>query len=218
MERFCFSVTWSFINWVSPPLPMCLGFLADIFGSSEGTDVFGKEAIKSQSWFQKESLTAPKLWKPQRGVAGSETSPLHIHITCSLWSSCWAAGRTTAAAACEPPPPTAAPAGTPRRIWRCVPAPSWRAASACPDTCPSLPAGTTPTSRCGHTWCEREDIYGALQRYFVGRQWCCWALFWRVCPCTICHSTNYSTTVTGFLRQILISIFGSVKHLIEIFF
>lgn len=26
-----------------------LNFLADIFGSSEGTDVFGKEAIKSQS-------------------------------------------------------------------------------------------------------------------------------------------------------------------------
>lgn len=29
--------------------PMGLDFLADIFGSSEGTDVFGKEAIKSQS-------------------------------------------------------------------------------------------------------------------------------------------------------------------------
>lgn len=46
-----------------------LNFLADIFGSSEGTDVFGKEAIKSQSRFQKETLTAPKLWRPQRGVA-----------------------------------------------------------------------------------------------------------------------------------------------------
>lgn len=28
---------------------VCVDFLADIFGSSEGTDVFGKEAIKSQS-------------------------------------------------------------------------------------------------------------------------------------------------------------------------
>ncbi len=97
---------------------------------------------------------------------GSETSlPLHTHVTCSLWSSCWAAGRTTAAAACEPPPRTAALAGTPRRIWQCVPAPSWRAASAYPDTCPSLPAGTAPTSRCGRTW--REDIYGSFKSYFV---------------------------------------------------
>lgn len=31
------------------PANACLDFLADIFGSSEGTDVFGKEAIKSQS-------------------------------------------------------------------------------------------------------------------------------------------------------------------------
>lgn len=38
------SVTWP------PPWPyMCLNLLADIFGSSKGTDVFGKEAIKSQS-------------------------------------------------------------------------------------------------------------------------------------------------------------------------
>lgn len=85
----------------------------------------------------------------------------HTHITCSLWSSCWAAGRTTAAAACEPPPLTATPAGTPRRIWRCAPAPSWRAASACPDTCPGPPAGTAPISRCGRTW--REDICGTLK-------------------------------------------------------
>lgn len=28
---------------------MCLDLPADIFGSSKGTDVFGKEAIKSQS-------------------------------------------------------------------------------------------------------------------------------------------------------------------------
>lgn len=27
-----------------PPANVCLNFLADIFGSSEGTDVFGKEA------------------------------------------------------------------------------------------------------------------------------------------------------------------------------
>lgn len=32
-----------------PPANVCFDFLADIFGSSEGTDVFGKEAIKSQS-------------------------------------------------------------------------------------------------------------------------------------------------------------------------
>lgn len=31
------------------PANVSLDILADIFGSSEGTDVFGKEAIKSQS-------------------------------------------------------------------------------------------------------------------------------------------------------------------------
>lgn len=34
----------------------CLDFLADIFGSSKGTDVFGKEAIKSRSSSQEERL------------------------------------------------------------------------------------------------------------------------------------------------------------------
>ena len=71
-----FFITGSFTNPVTlgaggggegrapPPAPAVvrLNFLADIFGSSEGTDVFGKEAIKSQSGFQRETLTAPKLW------------------------------------------------------------------------------------------------------------------------------------------------------------
>lgn len=41
------SVTWG--GDAGPPSDVRLDFLADIFGSSEGTDVFGKEVIKSQS-------------------------------------------------------------------------------------------------------------------------------------------------------------------------
>lgn len=138
------------------------------------------------------------LCKPQRGAAVRR----HCcrRVTCPLRSSCWAAGRTTAAAACESPLLTAALAGRPRRIWRCVPAPSWRAASTCPDTCPSLPAGTAPTSRCGHTWWKTEDIYATFEQS-IGKcwwQWHHWALqpfvsfvMYSLCQLTFLNFSNW---------------------------
>lgn len=105
------------------------------------------------------SQTIETTWG--RGAAASRgVHTVCAWITCSPWSSCWAAVCTTAAAVCAPPLLTGAPAGMLHRIWRCAPAPSWRAASAYPGTCPGLPAGTTPISRYGRTWCEREETDG----------------------------------------------------------
>lgn len=66
-----------------PPVNVCLDFLADIFGSSK----------KAQMCLVKRQLRVNRDFKgnPDRSQTvetsercGSETSLLHIHITCSL--------------------------------------------------------------------------------------------------------------------------------------
>lgn len=63
---------------------MCLNLLADIFGSSKGTDVFGKEAIKSQSWFQRQLWPLPnwgnlrEVWHWEVPAAHTRTHTSHV--------------------------------------------------------------------------------------------------------------------------------------------
>lgn len=143
------------------PLPTCVSTSWLIYlDQAKAQMCLVKRQIKSQSRFQRKTRPLPSCGNLREAWPVRRPRCTYIHITCCPWSSCWAAGCTTAAAVCEPPPQTAAPVGTPRTIWRCAPAPSWRAASACPGTCPGRPAGTAPISGCGRTWRDREETEG----------------------------------------------------------